>query len=243
MKKRLLATLMMALICLTVSFAQESDSKRINKIKRDSKYLYAQETKPTEEEARKSAEEALQIYIEEYVASQKKLKKAEKVVIKDLQSKLDCIEMKRGTMVRAFVYVKKSDIIPADNVIVAEGPGDPEKTVGPVSTVEPIPAADLGQSGLLQWQQELVKDLLAKTSLSEARAYLNRAKAEYKVKRLGPGASAKNPEKLYWVIQGGDGTLIVLGPGSERRTNYRTMQFDQLSAYGGMDAIWFEMAK
>ena len=242
MKKRLLA-IIMVLICVVVGFAQESDSKRINKIKRDSKYLYAEETKPTEEEARKAAEATLHIYIEEYVASQKKLKKAENIVIKDLQSKVERIEMKRGTMVRAFVYVKKSDIIPADNVIVTEGPGDPEKKAEPASTVEPIPAADLGESGLPQWQQEVIKELLEKNSLTEVRAHLNRLKAEYKVKRQGAAGTAKNPEKLYWVIQSSDGSLIVLGPGSEQRTNYRTMQFDQLSAYRNNDAIWFEMAK
>lgn len=242
--KRLLFILSLALTCVITGMAQESDSKRINKIKRDNKYLYAEDTKPTEQEARQGAEETLQTYIDEYVATEKKLKKAEHIVIKDLQSKIDRIEMKRGTMVRAFVYVKKSDIIPAENVVVTDGPGDPDRQAEPVSTIEPLPAPSLEATGLPQWQQELIKELLQKQTLTEARAHLNRLKAEYKVKRLGAPAAAKNTAQLFWVVAlPNGGGLTVLGPGNEERINYRTMTTDQLSAYSGNDALWFEMAK
>lgn len=234
---KLLAIIVAMTFTLT-SAAQESDSKRINKIKRDSKYLYAEGTRPTEEEARKDAEELLSVYIDEYVASKKKLSKAEHVVIKDLQSKIDRIQMKRGTMIRAFVYVKKSDIIPAENAIVTEVPKNKDLE----SAIEELPSVEIS-SEMPQWQQEVIKELMEKTSLTEARALLNRLKSEYKIKRHGMPATAKNTEKIYWLVETGDGSLTVLGPGNDMRTNYRTMQSDNLSNYSGKNAVWFEMAK
>lgn len=253
MRTRLIAILT-ALACATsLALAQESDAKRINKIKRDSKYLYAESTMPTEEEARQGAEETLGIYIDEYVENQKDLAGAGRILIKDLQSKIDYIEMKRGTLVRAFAYVKKSDIVPADNIVVIDGPAVTHNEEEPLETTEQQPdtqqqsdmqpASYMAVAYLPQWQQELIGELLEKNSIVEARTHLNRLKAEYKVRRLGPATSAKNASALYWVVQPASGGLIVLGPGTEQRVNFRTMQADRLENYSGCDALWFEMAK
>lgn len=234
-----MCAMIMAVVCAMAGIAQESPSKQINKIKRDGRYLYAESTKATEEGALADAKEMLGFYIDEYVASKKKLQEANSVIVKDLQSKIDCIQMKRGTMIRAFVYVKKSDIIPAENVTVTEAPKEPNVEVPD----EEEPSSSEISANVPKWQQEIIRELMEKQSITEVMAHLNRLKAEYKIKRHGVPAKAKNSESLYWVIEVEKGSLTVLGPGNDSRINYRTMQLDNLSSYSGKDAIWFEMSK
>ena len=234
--KTIIFAIIMAMVCTLTAMAQESITKQINKIKRDNRYIYAESTKASEGEALGEAKEMLSFYIDEYVASKKKLNEANNIIVKDLQSKIDCLQMKRGTMIRAFVYVKKTDIIPAENATVAEVPKEPDMET---------PAGETPSDGIVadipNWQQELIQELMEKRSLIDAKAHLNRLKAEYKIKHHGSAANAKNIERLYWVVES-DGCLTVLGPGSDKRVNYRTMQYDNLSNYSGKNAIWFEMA-
>lgn len=239
--------------------AQEvSDTKKINEIKRNTKYLYAEATTKTADESRQVAMELLNTYIEDYVASESKLSSADKIIIKDVESKSESIQMKRGDMVRVFVYVKKADIIPAtDNttVIVNENKTEPvvkekkkkksdaETVTVPPAQVEPI-AGDASLKLEVAWQQAVVDDLLECNTFAEARALLSRLKAEYKVKRHGSPNTCKDSDGSFWMIEGDDGKVAaLLGPGNGQRTNFKTMQPDSLDNYSGSTAVWFTLSK
>lgn len=113
--KRLLKYVMM-LVCalIAVSASAESDdmsaSKRINKIKRDGSYIYAEATAATEAEAKSLCDDIIRVEISKYVASQKNLSNAEQVIIKDSHYDKQYLAMPRGEMTRVLIYVKKSDI-------------------------------------------------------------------------------------------------------------------------------------
>lgn len=90
----------------------ESPSKTINKIKRDGSYVYAEATAKTREEAAEAAKQLLLIEISQYVATKKKFSGADQVLIKDMQTESQSIEMPRGDMTRVFLYVKKMTLLP-----------------------------------------------------------------------------------------------------------------------------------
>lgn len=249
-----LFTLLMALLLTLPAISQESDSKKINKIKRDSQYLYDEATMPDPQEAYEAAMELLNQRIDEYVKTKKKFKSSDNIIIKDIASKSERIQMARGERTRVFVYVKKSDIIPAENSTMRENAGkkeeekdDTDKLKSEVTPITPTGDAISGDASLrlsVQWQQEVVDQLLGCATLIEAKALLNRQKTEYKVKRMGTQDNCRNTAECFWVVGDGSGNLVtVLGPGSTQRTNFRTLQPDALENYAGAAGIWFIMAK
>lgn len=244
MAKRTFLMLLAAMIAIT-AFCQESDSKKINKIKRNNQYLYAEATTKDPKEAYETALELLNSYIDEYVKSKKKYNSSENIIIKDIGQKSEKIQMKRGELTRVFVYVNKKDIIPAENSTLRENAGKKEKEKELVSQVEPIEPQEGNISLRLEkaWQQELIDQILSCQTLIEAKSLLNRQKAEFRVKRTGAPASCRNKAASYWVIGDEAGNLVtVLGMGSNERTNFRTLQVDSLENYPDAVAVWFTMS-
>ena len=253
MTRRLFALFMAVLLALP-AFCQEPDGKKINKIKRDSQYLYDESTMKNPQEAYEAAMVLLNQRIDEYVKTKKKFKSSDNIIIKDIASKSERIQMPRGELTRVFVYVKKSDIIPAENSTMRENAGKKEEEKDDAgklkSEVTPITSSGEAISGdaslrlSTPWQQEVVDQLLTCATLIEAKALLNRQKAEYKVKRIGTRDNCRNAAECFWVVGDAAGNLVtVLGPGAAERTNFRTLQRDTLENFGNATALWFVMAK
>lgn len=83
----------------------------INKIKKSQSYLSAEATMTNSEDAMKLANELLVGEINEWVKSKRKSETVQQIVLQDISSCSETMNMKRGTNVRAFVYVKKTDIV------------------------------------------------------------------------------------------------------------------------------------
>ena len=240
------------------TFAQ-SVSKQINDVKRSSRYLSAEATLETEEDAYKLAEELLTKQISEYVAEQKDLKSAPNVIVKDVAGKAEKMQMNRGTMVRVFLYVKKSDILAADNTRILVQPANktPLNKSEPTSTVEPIAEETDSMSVAtieekestpkvqdnVSWQKEVMNRIFQSENIAKAQEVLKRLKVEMKIKRYGSPDSCKNAEKCYWIIFEDNGNIItILGTGRNERINYKTMEKDALTNYTGKGAMWFTLA-
>lgn len=252
MKVRSFLTLFLAFLMAVPVLSQESDSKKINKIKRDKQYLYAEATMKDAQEAHNTALELLNGYIDEYVKTKKKFKSSDNIIIKDIEKNSQNIQMKRGEMVRVFVYVKKSDIIPAENSTMRQNAGKQEDPADKKLTSEVTPITPDGQEMegdaslrlSIPWQQEIIDNILGCSTLIEAKALMNRQKAEYKIKRIGNKSNCRNAAECFWVIANNGGAVVtVLGPGAETRTNFKTLQPDTLDNYKEMSAMWFTMAK
>ncbi len=123
MKKHIplfLTFIMMA--CLSAG-AQENQAElksKVNEIKKSPDYIYAEATRETAEEAKSAAEEQLYNNINIWVAHEKDLRGAKHVVVAQTKSDYEEFQLQRGNMTRAFLYVKKSDIITGDNVRVLD---------------------------------------------------------------------------------------------------------------------------
>lgn len=248
---RRLLTVILAVFMTIPVFCQESDSKKINKIKRDSQYLYAEATMKDAQEAYSTALELLNNYIDEYVQTKKKFESSDNIIIKDIEKNFDRIQMNRGEMVRVFVYVKKSDIIPAENSRMRENVGkkeDDKKKLKSEMTPITLDGEEINGDASLRlsmpWQQDIIDKILSCNTLIEAKALMNRQKAEFKIKRIGNMSNCRNSVECFWVISDATGAVVtVLGPGSEQRTNFKTLQPDVLENYTEATAIWFTMAK
>ena len=282
--------LVFGLVITITLCAQQSDSKKINSIKRNPSYLYAEATMETEEEAFNTAKEALMTYIQEYIDSKKSLSNANSVIVKDIANRCERMQMMRGDMYRVLVYVKKNDIIPAANSETIDRPNSAvvkdtivavkadttalkqadTMAVNAVAVDDGLPTVNeinnkpnvFGNNSEekeaveqnmvetaakleIAWQQRVIDELLEASSLTEAKAMLNRFKAEFKVKRYGSYNECKNIGESFWLIveNGGGSVKAILGPGADERTNFKTMIKDRLGNYTGYDAIWFTLAK
>lgn len=112
----------MLLACFpTIAAAQdEEDVKtRINRIKRDTSYLYGEATMPTREEAMTLAKDFLCSYIEQWISETHDAGKIRSVVARDLVADCEELSLMRGSMFRAFAYVLKSDLYAVDTDAVA----------------------------------------------------------------------------------------------------------------------------
>lgn len=117
MKVKKLILFAVMLLLATTAGADNNDEakKKINSIKKDSQYLYAEATAPTEQEAHDIAEEMLYEEINAWAASRKKLQKSSSLAVNNTQSLWTTMSLPRGNMIRSFIYVKKSDILPVEN--------------------------------------------------------------------------------------------------------------------------------
>lgn len=239
-------------ICLISTLAMgQSDSKTINSIKRDNAYLYEEVTAKDANEAYQSAYELLKQRVKEYAEEEKSLRSANNIIIKDIKSYTQQIQMQRGDMTRVFLYVKKKDIlsvesnatiIPNDKNRV-ESPQEEEQEIVLESKIEVIkPTGDESLKLQVAWQQEMINELLSCKTMAQAEVLLSRLKAEYKVKRYGSYATCSNKSACFWITSDGQGNVVsIWGPGNGERTNFRTLTKETVNV--DSRAIWFTMTK
>ena len=261
MKKAILFVALWAALT-PLAFAQRSES--VNSIKRNSQYVYAEATMDTVNDAYDVAKELLISNIKEY-ASDKKAFRDKDILVRDIASRCDSIQLRRGEMYKVFLYVKKDDILEVgDNVTLIGGrPSVPvmlQKDDEPVPVqeeplvVEPVPVEDplsvveevTGEPSLrlpVGWQQDVIDRLLAAPSFEQAKAMVSRLKAETKIKRAGPAETCRDRSDSFWLI-GYEGEVVtVLGPGSGERTDFKNLTKSTLEYYSGLDWYWFTLAK
>lgn len=229
-KKLILTSVILSAFALFPLFAQQSNNaddikKEINKIKKSSQYIYAESTAPTEVDARNYAEDKLYEEVNAWVDTQRKLKKSSNLVVNNKKELWTVLEMPRGSnMFRSFIYVKKSDILPAENSTLIPNSNIPavEETVG-----ETLP--------------ESIRALAAYTKYADMVEQIKKLKAEGQIKDYARYASLTNPDACYLVIYNRDARIeAILTPGKERR-NIKTNKPDGIKNYSGCGAIGIEL--
>lgn len=102
------------------------NTKKMNSIKRNPLYLYAEATMETASEAYEVANDLLLIEVKEYTDSKKAFRDKD-VLIRDIRGHQDSLQIRRGEMVKVFLYVKKSNILDAENITLVEKNSAAEK--------------------------------------------------------------------------------------------------------------------
>lgn len=255
----LLATLAVTSNCL---YAQ-NEQQEINEIKRSLNFLYATGTSTNSaEEASANALELLSLEIEQWLMANVEGDFSGYVA----KSKQNVAEIKtqRGRLSRAFVYVKKSDILPYNNeesVMVVNTQDDSNSSV-PVDTVKLVrsaldiqhlsPEAKTNPEIALVTQQAVLqptfevtsieKEMLKVKNLSQINKYISDGSRVGKVTSYGKYDSTTSLfGKSYLFLFDKDGNVkAVLRKNGNDIINLLTGADDAIANYGRCGVVWFQ---
>ena len=241
MKKHIplfLTFIMMA--CLSAG-AQENQAElksKVNEIKKSPDYIYAETTRETAEEAKSAAEEQLYNNINIWVAHEKDLRGAKHVVVAQTKSDYEEFQLQRGNMTRAFLYVKKSDIIACDNVRVLdvnplkEDEAKEDEAQQPADPQPAKPAVEISP---------LVKELANIATIQAFGTRLKELKAQGKVGVYGKYKELSDPDNCLLVVYNRQGTIEAVLTAGAQRYNATTALPDAIANYPGCAAIGFTL--
>lgn len=232
MRRTKLLLCLLALIPFVGAAVSDTDElkKEINRIKKSSLYLYGEGTDSTAEAAHELAEEILEAEINKWAATKKRLQNSTSFIVNNKKSLRTTIALPRGNMFRAFVYVKKSDIMAGENSTLVGN-------TKPVSTVEDITTT------VTDVYPDVVVALSGCTEYADLASKIQLFKSDGKIKSFARYADLEQPEACYLAIYDRAGkVLALLTPGSERK-NVATGQPDSTSNYSGCGALGFEVNK
>ena len=252
MKTKVLLLLALLMSSFTANAqTDEQIKKQIADVKRSSSFIYGEATASTTEEARAMAEEILYDEIAKWLDKEKKLRGNDNVVVsnrKDIQTSLS---LPRGNMFRSFIYVKKNDIIPVDNVevltVVKEGYSD--KAVERQETAADGATAYIDESEEnmeveiaeedTQAYPEVVNMIASYSDYYNMRGKIDELKNAGKIRRYDGYSKLENPSIYYLVIYNKAGKVVALLSPGEDRINVKTGKEDKITNYRDCAAIGF----
>lgn len=236
---KFLFCLICSLLMVSQSVAQDSNAEaksQINKIKKSSAYLYGEATLPKVEDALQLAKELLSGEIDAWIQEKKKLRTSDNVVVKNVSELSQQMTLPRGNMYRAFVYVKKDDIIPSDNATVIDNRKQDEGGQRLVTVVGSTPKPAVRTA-----QDEALDEILRLQAFSQLKTCLTTLKQQGKISDYDKYSNIKTPSGYYLIIYNRQGMIeAVLGPGTDNRKNLKTNAVDNISNYKGRGAIGFK---
>lgn len=262
----------MALLTISAIYAQETPGRKINDIKLSGCYFYAESTDPDGLEAKKAADTFLASYINQYVSDNGLHKEK---LSPDNMPGVCYITMDRAKGKRVFAYVDKSAITgeainanptstttsttppspltnhdEAKTATLTETQADPE----PIPQSDPEPAvsgsantANEKISSYSEIRKGIIESLTKTKNVEKAYEYLNRRKAEYIVKSVGPFTKCNNKMWAFWLIYDSTGRNLeaLLSPGREGEridllTGNEEASLDNYTSGQGKIALFFE---
>lgn len=239
MKK--IQTLLIIVLCSITALAQnaEEQKKKIASIKKSNSYIYAEVTTTDQQQAIDLATDMLHKNVNEWAAKKKQFAGSTKIVTVNTNYSVDQVTMPRANMFRAFMYVKKTDIIPAENVEIRDTPTE----VASSNTTKPKAATmtTIGNST----RDAVVSNLLVIKNTGQLSAKLKELKANGKIIEYNnlPGLKGKNMAEYIMVVFNKEGNVEAVLSEGESRTNLSTGNLDQLSNYKGRGAIGVKVNK
>lgn len=239
MKTRQLLTLLLACLTSASAYANDNDDvkKQINSIKKSNAYLYAVATDSTEAGAYSLAEELLYNEINSWAAKKKSMQGVKNFVVNNKKTLWSNLSLKRGNMVQSFIYVKKSDIAPAENseVISATTSMTMQSTVVPVKEETTTKVSKKSLANYPDCIQELSKC----TEYADFVTKLRQMKTDGRVKSYNRYAQLANANVCYLAVYNKEGKMVaILSPGTSRQ-NVATGADDGVENYHGCGAIGF----
>jgi hypothetical protein len=188
----------------------------ISKVKRDTTYLYAEATMKEKEQAFKSAHSLLGMKVREWLESQEAAMTIDSLVAKAEKGSVE-LEARRGDYCRAFVYIKKSDVLPVRNDNEVFNPN-----------LVALTADERNMTGITQFD--------------DIEPYVKGLEANGRVKAYGKYATMPKTEKCHVFIydrQGDIKAVLRVQPGSQ--LNLRTLRQDNIKNYKNHGALWLQL--
>lgn len=226
-------------LLLLVSFymiAQEKATQSINEIKRQSDiYLYAESTSQTWEEALDNAKYLLGVEIETWAKTIDS--KPADGYIAEAQNHILNLKSMRGNRFRAFVYVKKSDIMPivnASQVLVISADEERKTTISEVNT-RPTEV-------LLYQPTQLEKEIMSVSNANNIGTFIKRLKSEGRLSNYGKYKDMPSGIDCYLFVYNRELEISAyLHKTGNKFINLKSGEPDQVSNYSGCGAWWFQL--
>ena len=219
-------------------------NKSINKVKRDTMYIYAESTTKDLSEAYSNARAILELQVGEWVQKQHPSEGIELCIVKAKEHIMQ-LDTRRGELYRAFVYVKKSDIMPVadkSEVTVFE--------VAPMvesSQAEVAPAiivteeAPKQEKAIIELTPE-EKQMKQVKSFYEVEPYINGLKGKGKLQGYGKYATMPKGQDCHLFVYDKQGNISALiRKSGVVQYNLNTLKEDNVQNYKNCGAIWFQL--
>ena len=244
--KKIFLTLFLTFSLVSSSNAQTAAevNKSINKVKRDTMYIYAESTTKDLSEAYSNARAILEMQVGEWVQKQHPSEGIELCIVKAKEHIMQ-LDTRRGELYRAFVYVKKSDIMPVadkSEVTVFE--------VAPMvesSQAEVAPAiivteeAPKQEKAIIELSPE-EKQMKQVKSFYEVEPYINGLKSKGKLQDYGKYATMPKGKDCHLFIYDKQGNISTLiRKSGSVQYNLNTLKEDNVQNYKNCGAIWFQL--
>lgn len=236
MDKRI-TLLVLSLMVAVCMFAQTNATQSINEIKRQGDtYLYAESTSQTWEEALDNAKYLLGVEIETWVKSLNA--KPADGYIAEAQNHVYNLKSMRGDRFRAFVYVKKTDIVPYDNIsqlVVVPMSEEQKTTISEVSSSRKKVPVEYQPS-------EFEEEMMSITDANNIGMFIKRLKSEGKIANYGKYKDMPANIDCYLFVYNRDMAIpAYLYKQGEKYINLKTGKQDQITNYSGCGAKWFQL--
>lgn len=236
MDKRL-TLLGLSLIVAFCIFAQTNAIQSINEIKRQGDiYLYAESTSQTWEEALDNAKYLLGVEIETWVKTLDS-KPADGYIV-EAQNHILSLKSMRGDRFRAFVYVRKSDIMPianASQLVVVPISEEQKTTITEVSSTQ--------KSNIPAYRpNEFAEEMMSITDANNIGTFIKRLKTEGRIANFGKYKDMPDNIDCYIFVYNRDMAIpAYLHKQGGKYINLKTGKQDQVSNYSGCGAWWFQL--
>lgn len=237
----------------------------INKVQKSNSYIYGDMTANTKEEAVAVAYNILVENIQAWAVSHSK-KEVHKVVATDIRKLIDTIYTKRANMIRAFLYVRKHDLIPIYNgegLVVVDADADDEPA--PLTDTEKKPEVKAERSESVENTEKtettehpdtpkpvetselpFPSQLLKLRSFFDLKKNIEPLKANGTIAEYGKYDPDEDLADCYLIIYDPAANIrAILGKADddENRENLKTKAKESLENYRGCGAIWIRMGQ
>ena len=190
-------------------------NNRINEIKRDTTWIYAEATMKTLRDAEEGANLLFEANISEWVRYEFGEDFVEQIIEKARQSR-DEIQMPRGFYFRVFVFVKKDSIV-----------------------VE-LPKPEIKEKKFMLNEEEL--EMVSLDSFYMIEPYIKLLKNKGKLVAYGKFKNMPTDDSCYLFIYSKEGDIVaVLKNMVDKTMNLKTLEEDLINNYKNCGAIWFQL--
>ena len=242
--KRLLLSLSFFIFHLSYSAAQTpAAANEINKVKRDTTCIYAEATMKDLDEALLGAKSILEVKVGDWVRSQHPSEGIEVCIAKAKEHSFE-VQTRRGDYYRAFVYVRKGDILPvADKsevvVFQVQPVGEKPLTTPPEVISEETPVeAPVPVVSLTPDEEQMV----AITSFYNVEPYIKGMRDKNRLDSYGKYSTMPADSACHLFVYDQQGQIkAVLRKTPTSQLNLKTLKEDNVKNYRNCGAIWFRL--
>ena len=241
MKSKTILCILFCAVSGLVTFAQSGDNttKSISKIKRDAQFLYAEATMKEAGEAVEGAKAILETIVGEWV---RKMYPNEDIEVCIVKAKEHCqqLQTQRGDFFRAFVYVKKSDIMPVSDksevaIFQVQSVSD-QSTSSPTDSVANDPSTNNTIDFTLTEEE---RRMICIRRFYDIEPYVKGLKSTGKLGGYGKYATLPPGVACYLFVYNREGDIVALiRSDGDVQVNLGTLQQDDIKRYKNCGAIW-----